>query len=760
MDQQPVGKLGTSKGNADHTSSPAGLGTNIVNLSSKVLSPEEKSILEKGLNFIPTPADVDRDRIQVAVAEFGRKVKLAYHFEGGTRFTRPRFMPKSQWTPSDNKIHPNILKRLDEMEKEIKDLRVRKGYPNLKVGELRAIKKLRQNQNIVIKKADKGSATVIMDMEDYVREGNRQLDNPKHYRKLSHPIYHKTAARISKIVQKLKNNGYINEKQRSYLSPPDTPRPRRFYMLPKIHKDPKKWTVPNKIPPGRPIVSDCSSESYSISEYIDYHLRPLATSHPSYLKDTGDFLHKISQVEVPDDALLVTLDVDGLYTNIDNHAGLQAVKQRLYENPMRGRPDKELLELLKISLENNDFEFNDEWYLQVWGTAMGKKFAPHYANIFMAKWEQEALAKCPKKPLVYFRFLDDIFIVWTHSRSDFNDFFQILNEHQASIKLKSEINDTSIDFLDVTLFKGKHFKNKNMLDTKVFVKPTDTHQLLHKKSFHPKHTFSGILKSQFLRFNRICNNQEDFDEACNRLIRALQKRHYSKRFLRRIKSNTLKEIKDQLETGPRAKGKTSKCPITRCGTCLYFDPTSEFENTRDSTKCTIRQNLTCGSENVIYLIRCKKCNQQYVGQTGQTLRKRFTHHKLSINKNTPNPVGKHFNQEDHSLQDCCITPIEQLSVRKDKKDNKFALIKREIYWINRLGTAYPHGMNRITDTHSADIMALVIPYSQTAVETSQIVKKYFKQMQTEIPELQKAKVITAFKRNKNLSDNLVSSKLS
>jgi hypothetical protein len=70
-------------------------------------------------------------------------------------------------------------------------------------------------------------------------------------------------------------------------------------------------------------------------------------------------------------------------------------------------------------LKNNDFMFNEEWYLQVGGTAMGKKFAPNYANIFMAKWELEALNKCPKKPQCYFRYLDDIFIIWPHTREEF-----------------------------------------------------------------------------------------------------------------------------------------------------------------------------------------------------------------------------------------------------------------------------------------------------------------------------------------------------
>ena len=73
------------------------------------------------------------------------------------------------------------------------------------------------------------------------------------------------------------------------------------------------------------------------------------------------------------------------YTNIDNTNGLEAVKQIFNKNPDPERPDKEILELLKINLENNDFEFNSQWYLQTWGTLMGKKFAPNYANLFLAE---------------------------------------------------------------------------------------------------------------------------------------------------------------------------------------------------------------------------------------------------------------------------------------------------------------------------------------------------------------------------------------
>lgn len=130
------------------------------------------------------------------------------------------------------------------------------------------------------------------------------------------------------------------------------------------------------------------------------------------------------------------------------------------------RPDKELIQLLEINLTRNDFEFNGDFYLQVKGTAMGKKFAPAYANIFMAEWESEALSKCVKKPLYYYRFLDDIWGIWHHSEQDFEGFLNTLNGHNASIKLKSTFHKTKIDFLDTTTFKGPNFLTDHRLDVK------------------------------------------------------------------------------------------------------------------------------------------------------------------------------------------------------------------------------------------------------------------------------------------------------
>ena len=729
-------------------------------MSSKILTPLQKSLLDRGLKFIPSPHIDNIDNIKSANERFQRNLKCTYFFRNHPpRGPRTLFIEKSKWKPPNGAIAPEILATFSELDSELNNISITREKSNLTREERGALNLLKKDKNIIIKKSDKGSCCVILNRDDYILEAESQLNNKKHYAILDNPIYKETAIMINAVLDTLVKNKFIKEKQYKYLSAKPDCRQRHLYTLPKIHKDPKtEWFVPNKIPKGRPIISDCSSESYAVSEYIDHFLLPLACQHPAYLKDTNDFVTKIKNLTVPENALLISMDVSSMYTNIDNVTGLSAVRKAFHRNPDPDRPDEQILELLEICLSRNDFDFNGKTYLQTSGTAMGKRFAPSYANLFMAEWEREVLPLCPLNPLFYGRFLDDIFMVWTYSLEEFWEFFEILNNHHPSVKLTANVSQKSIDFLDTTVYKDDSISETNKLDIKVFFKETDTHQLLLKSSFHPKHTFSGIIKSQILRFHRICTKKKDFEQACTIVFSKLRDRGYSKRFLRTIKNSTLAQVEARrlLEIQGPPGPRSIPCMSTRCKTCPFVPTTHWITNTTTNKRYPINEHLDCASKNLVYLISCKKCPKQYVGETKNSLRQRFSAHKSDIKLNKDKPVAFHFNLEDHSIQDLTITPIESINITATEEETTKFRLERESHWIETLNTARPSGLN----VHSGHgIAPFVVKFNGTANKASKIVRKYYHKLQDDFPHVFKQNMIVAYSKNKNLNDILVSSKL-
>ena len=110
----------------------------------------------------------------------------------------------------------------------------------------------------------------------------------------------------------------------------------------------------------------------------------------SYVKDSGDFLKNIKNVgKIPEGAILVTTDVVTPYPNIPHGADLEALRKKLNERETPRVFTEEVLEMTDFVLKNNFFEFNEEGKRQKLGTAIGTKFAPPYACIFMDAVETE-----------------------------------------------------------------------------------------------------------------------------------------------------------------------------------------------------------------------------------------------------------------------------------------------------------------------------------------------------------------------------------
>ena len=127
---------------------------------------------------------------------------------------------------------------------------------------------------------------------------------------------------VTRYLEKMKQNEDIDKDTYSYLLPRD-PRCSRFSILPKIHKS-------RQTPSGRPIVSANDYPTERISEYASNILNPLVFKLPSFIKDTTHFLNKLSSLgNLPNNSLLVSLDVSSLYTNIPHSEGIQAARNTL-----------------------------------------------------------------------------------------------------------------------------------------------------------------------------------------------------------------------------------------------------------------------------------------------------------------------------------------------------------------------------------------------------------------------------------------------
>ena len=167
--------------------------------------------------------------------------------------------------------------------------------------ERKAIKDLRSNSDVVIKKADKGTTTVIMNTKDKLQEGQVLLDDKNNYTPLTTPMAKETARKTRVIISDLHQGNHIDTMTKKWLlQTPNPPRIPVFYTLTKIHKP----TLP-----GRPIILGCDGPTERISSFLDHILQPIAQAQKSYLKDTTQFINFIEKRIVPKNAILVSMDV-------------------------------------------------------------------------------------------------------------------------------------------------------------------------------------------------------------------------------------------------------------------------------------------------------------------------------------------------------------------------------------------------------------------------------------------------------------------
>ena len=501
--------------------------TGVVNVSDKTLTSAEESLLSKGIKFCPTPLYLDKLALQRDLDAFKRRLRLFEFFNAGSENEEknsetPRFRNKSTWTPREGRdsfldcFLDAIQKDVDEFQppKYVKD--------NLPKEEREALTNLRYNKDIVIKPEDKGPAFVLQNTTAYIHTATSDLKNGKIYRKNAHDKTPETVEKVTNIAAKMLREGDIDKHTAEYLVPGEV-KTSRYYTLPKTHKD----TDADGHLKTRPVISGSGSPIERLSEFVDFYINPEMKKLDSFVKDSKDVLKLINSINnngpLSHNIAMFTIDVKAMYPSLPQHLGIEGVRRALETRETKIPSTSNLIDCLKICLEENHFEFNGEFFTQIHGTSIGPKMAPGYACLGMGLVEERLWETCTLKPIQWCRYIDDIWGLWPHGQDAFISFMGTLNNlYPGELEFTWEFEFNSISFLDIRIKRTE----EGYLNTDLFVKPTFKNLYLQYDSYHSRHTLDNIAYGQALRIKAICSEEDDLQKNLQNLQNNLGERGY------------------------------------------------------------------------------------------------------------------------------------------------------------------------------------------------------------------------------------------
>ena len=537
-------------------------------------------LLNKGLTFSPNPVIQDQYQVLNDFNTFARSLRLKYTRSKYTKSKQPqatlsstttsilyrpmKFLPT---TTPDTVVtrysgFATLENYLDNTKQNIADMLptiCREQHHNLSKQERDSLYKLqRAKQELTIKPADKNLGIVLMDTCDYITQCLKHLTDKSTYRQTEYSREH-TQKQLAHVLSNFKPQLTAHSKRLfKYLyDPPPKPRMPRFYGIPKIHKSFKD------LPPLRPIVSQSASLLTPTAKFIDHVLQPIANSYPDYLYNSTTLVLAIEDTYVPDEAILVSIDVNSLYPSIPQMECLHFIYNELHSHSHLLTFDPNLIiQLLHININNNYFTFGNTTFKQIKGTAMGAPFSPTMANIFMSVILSKFLRTQSIRPLFIKRYIDDILMIWTGTPNQLDLFLQDLNHFHPNLDFTHQQSASSIDFLDVTIYKGPSFHFSNILDCKTFQKKLNLYQYLHFTSYHPKSVFKALIKGECVRYVKTNSTEESYTAILHSFKKRLSKRNYPTDFVEKnIRIVRYRDRQKYLQTSKKTGPCTKKPPL-------------------------------------------------------------------------------------------------------------------------------------------------------------------------------------------------------
>ena len=364
-------------------------------------------------------------------------------------------------------------------------------------------------------------------------------------------------------------------------------------------------------------------------------------------------------VELRDDEVLVSYDVKSLFTNVPVNESIAICEKRLQEDEsLKDRTEmsvETIIKLLSFCLTSTTFVYKGQHYQQLDGVAMGSPVSPVIADLFMEDFEMKAFNKYSKTPRLWERFVDDILAIVEKTRT--KELLEYLNNQHDRIQFTmEEEQEGSLPFMDVRFIRESHGE----LGTEVYKKPTHTNRYVQFDSHQPIGVKSGVVQCLASRAIMVSSSEKKQRKEFCKIKKALAGNGYPKKFVERainkqIRRQGLKGNNKKQDDGIKSK------TIARI---LFIDGISQevkWIMREANVKCVFSNDSTLESlycykdplpsekqQNVVYAIKCRTCDEEYIGETRRALAVRVREQKdaTRLDQSSKSAVAEHVHNHD------------------------------------------------------------------------------------------------------------------